>query len=459
MILWNFLLNASNGAVTKTDKPQEKKTLICGKKTFKDGEATLKIGGILTTEASLATQKKPENADDRQKPALATGIPEAKVNFDGNYKANNSDWNTGFVMRLDISNDTSKPGEKKIFSYVDKLYAKFENKNYGTFHFGQVKDVINECDAKLAQGNMPTVWIDGGLEHHFAEDLGTAVDNTGSRWYKANDLVGQTGYSMKVNYISPEYKGFKVGLSYAPTESSFAKQGRRNDIGTNYVTALLMWGKKSGDWNLKAAAAGIYSSDSQMNVTYKDKADKDREFKVKSDVTVGKEKLPAGTKITGTFQDDVEQKRKQDYSGTAAYMLSGLIGYKCVSFAVEWMDGRDSKLPMLDKKLGYLEGAKKDFTESKATAGKSLSMSLAWQVNSKHRLGLGYQTSWKKTAQKEDGDKPDTLKIGTVGYAYQMRESLTWYTEGNAVWSHEGLKEEKDRKTNYVIATGFRLEL
>jgi len=137
-------------------------------------------------------------------------------------------------------------------------------------------------------------------------------------------------------------------------------------------------------------------------------------------------------KLCGAYLFKQElSKDKKEFVENAAYMLSGLMAYKQASVGVEFFD---------------------DFQKKES----SLNVSLMYKINTDHKVGLGGQRVWGENNKR---------MVGTVGYAYQINESLSWSTEVNLTL-HEGDFKNKDtnaieHKENkgFLIVTGLRVEV
>lgn len=216
---------------------------------MKDGDIEIKMGGVMTAEGSIVGQSK---KFDHKPDGLSSNVSEAKIFFEGAYK-DESGTKIGYVMRF--NHEQAKVNETKIHNLVDRMYFKIENSNWGTVHVGQNKDVCFMI-GKLAQKNMPTVWLRAPVYEGHMETYGI---------YKGSAFLNDNSISFKLNYLSPEINGWQFAASYAPFDNVHGDQPRNAAQGTNFTTLLALYKGKVDDVKFAITGSCLLKGDEYIN--------------------------------------------------------------------------------------------------------------------------------------------------------------------------------------------------
>lgn len=421
------------------EDPKKKKSIIKTKKKFKDGDVEIALGGVIHPEMSIIAHQDFEGKNQERagvKPHVHIG--DSKIFFIGRY-IDNSGWKAGYTFRF-----APFVGDLEI----DRSYAEFEHNKFGTLEIGCQRGV-HYLLGRLAQTNMATAWMDGGLGVHLYEP-GFA--------FTGNDLVGHTKVATKLNWISPSMKGFKIALSYTPSTKSVGK-GLRNDVGfeksdsekgnskiwdkknkegttqqpfgRHNTTLLALYDHRFGDVNLTLAGAFIM-----------DKSYFNDKFDVVNDVRSG--------------------------------MVSGELSYKDVSLGVEFLNSGKSRLPKEGKGAEFEFEVDKDGKKVKDTyvnsifakgdAGKSINATLSWEINKRNDVSIGYQHTWRHFGEEGKGTK----NMFSLGYGFKILECVSWQTELDYVtYKVDGSQKDMDaikdlkpqENKGFLILTGLRIEI
>ena len=244
------------------------------KNKFKSQDVEIALGGVVQPELSFRRQA--QEIDPH------FNLVDTKIYFQAQYLQDH--WSIGYRMRLDPSVNEIKVGQN---------YIEFFHKSLGTFHLGCRKGVHDNL-AKLAQRNMPTIRIYGGLDEHIERPLDA---------YAGNDLEGHSSNAFKFNWLSPYYLGFRFAFTYAP-------QTKKDNASFNehHFTVAFSYKKQFGDFAFQAAGA-----------------------------------------LLGDFQADREKAFKEQKHRALSYMISASLGWKSLKGAFEFLNNGISRTSLFSK--------------------------------------------------------------------------------------------------------------
>lgn len=421
------------------EDPKKKKSIVKTKKKFKDGNVEIALGAVINPEMGIVNQDYKGKNKERDGCKPHFNVPYTNIWFQGKYMANGG-WEAGYLIRFD-------PAVSGI--EIDRNYIELTHKKFGEIQIGNQKSV-HDLMAKLAQGNMPTFWIDGWHGDYFYNSEGGI--------YQGGELIGDAGKATKLNWISPSWSGLKFAISYTPSTKSVGK-GLRNDNGFEKNDSE---SGNTGAWkNVKNEISDQpFGRHHVTLLALFDKSCKDWRF-----TTIGSVMLDQSY-----FKGDSDK-----VNNVRSWMVSALIGYKDVTLAGEFLNSGKSRLPKeglkdnedMFKKADEID--KKDYVIPvdplfrKGDAGKAINTTLSWSITEKHKVGIGYQYTWRHFGDDGKGSK----NLYSLGYSYKFFECATWYAEANYVrCKTEGKdaekidKEEDKRKNNgFLLLTGIRIEI
>jgi len=328
------------------------------------------------------------------------------------------DCTAGYTIRLDPF-----VGQDKL---VQRNYLTLSNKKWGTFDFGNLKGPHEIT--KFAQGNIPTGWVDSGMDEMYYNTTG---------YYDGVAPVGHTHTATKLMWTSPSWKvtpegELTVAFAYTPNTGHRGRSAR-NDVDTLSVTGNTAKGNEGvpGYFFNNKDQKGIWGSNHvEFAVAYKHQLNCDWKLWLGAAYLMDKSqiKLAKPAAADGALQT---------VNHTRSFMLSALFSFKeKYTLAVEYMNGLKSRLPGSDKlsKTGgdalvgvggivALEGSEK------GRAGQAINTVFRWDIDDINTLGLGCQYSWAKPTDKVKVSRT----VFTTSYTRKLMAGVHWYLEANVL--------------------------
>jgi hypothetical protein len=204
-------------------------------------------------------------------------------------------WKYGAQLGIRTTTVDTAPSGK---DYLDRTYIYVENKDYGRLEVGSNKGASNTMkiagnSVAVGSGGTDGAW--GGYlsldrftnaaaavnENDTAADNDTGalredsfIDSAKLPISEGVDSTGSHERYRKITYYSPEYNGFKLGITYSPDSKNTGAaamppySGDINEKYSNVVTAGITWEKQFNSDKLKLSVVGQRADKKQAsNVT------------------------------------------------------------------------------------------------------------------------------------------------------------------------------------------------
>ena len=319
------------------------------------GAPVMTFSGALGYEAILS---------DGDQPAAGTGL-----NFSANEQQSELVWDAhgsadnglNYGAQLQWRALTDNKGE------WDESWLEFTG-GFGRLYVGSEDGATGQI---TTSGNTLQVgtWGNGGnnaLRHVEFFDIDTRLG------YYATTF-GDSGDANKIGYITPDFSGFKAGISYAPNGTTGQEAGRDNNDPRD--------GHADNNFEVAAGWSGAFN-----------------------DVTLG---------INGAYQiaDDNSGTLGVSREDVKAYQIGGIVGFGGFQVAAAYLDNQDSTCVS---------------NVSNCEAGD------AYNVGASYGFGPGtVSVMWQTMENDLDGNgKNDEAKIWTAGAEYKIAEGLSTYLNG-----------------------------
>ena len=199
-------------------------------KKDKDKELSLTLSGKMLFDSFLGNQTEKRVYTFRNNAAVTTGsrfsaqalsapekgrpnmfaVDSSKVNFEG--KGKSGEWT--YILNVTFS------GDKYSFTSVREIYGSIEHPGVGILIFGDTRGV----EDRSAFGPSDFLAGTGGTDGNFFRFI-----NLTTGLWMAPSIVGDSGYSTKVEYYTPRLRGFQVGVSFSPNTQHMGEAMLRTD--------------------------------------------------------------------------------------------------------------------------------------------------------------------------------------------------------------------------------------
>ena len=367
----------------------------------------LKIAGFTNVIGVSTLQKHRLNGKGGAPVSLA--VPKSDLSFNVNGKTPTG-YGYGYVVNFE-SISAASPS-------LTRNYVVFTHNYLGSVQVGNVKGI----DDSMSQSAYTIMGGLGGIS-------GSVPDyfNFSEGVIKGTTMIGSPDIATKINWVSPAFEGFQVGVSYTPNTSHLGKLGRNNlsaQTTNGYGHEAIMYPD-----NLEAPFGlnnFVYSASYE-------KVWKDIKFNLNALLLTERARVvfPLGYDSVGAPLPADSRVFKTQHS--KAYQLSALMTYKDVEIAAGFMNNQKSRLMTNELVQGYKRN--KDARGSYNPEGAHLGDSgKAWNMGTRYTFGayqaaVGYFQSDRKT----DATNKATMKAVTTTLDFKAVEGLVFFGEVNFI--------------------------
>lgn len=267
---------------------------------------TLKINGFTVVAASTANQRNKTSGKGSGIPAIGIGVSDLYFTAEGK-----SEGGVTYKYRMNINavpfaQDTA----------VDRNYLEVGHDKFGTLQGGAVSGV----DDSMSKTGLSLIGGAAGMDGTFAGQY-----NNSSGVTDGVHPYGYTKRANKLNYITPSFSGFQVGVSFTPNTSNAGR------LGPDYSDQnRLGIGNQSGIYsNKNYAAFGL--ANTAIATTYSNSWDK-WSLQLAALYIMERSRLKGDT-------------RQFKVNNLSTYQLSATVGYDDIRFAGSYTDNGKSRLP------------------------------------------------------------------------------------------------------------------
>lgn len=338
--------------------------------------------------------------------------------------------NYGYTTRLKAISESMS---------ISRSYAEFSHDDLGIFQIGNVKgadDTMCEYGAYNLQGGT------GGALNGSATGIFNVSDGT----IFGTTIIGSPGVATKINYYTPEFYGFKAGISFTPDTSHRGKQNRDNtrvttkgDDGNEYIyypnDDRYGWG--INNFTMALSYDRDINQDVKLHVDFATIREQGRY--VFLDITNLGGGTAAGNRTPHTLKS------------TQSYMISARLSVKDWDLAASYLDNRNSRMitpeienymkngdinmvnadnsqtPTKTKSYHYfpVNTTPNQYWLSNGTAGK------AWNVGARYTFGayqaaLGYFETNRRT---DEMNNKASVKAISATLDFKAIEGVVFFTE------------------------------
>ncbi len=211
------------------------------------------VGGVIDFQAGFAS-------DDLDANQRGHGFRnDTEVSFSVHGKADNGlGYGAVIDLEADVSNDVDGEGLNASNTYV------FLDGSFGRFELGSTAGAAETLAVEADNIARGTGGIDGDWTY-FANATGNNFINVPALFAEHGDTLAygaeDTYNSAKINYYSPRFSGFQLGVSYTPDLDDRGQTAARNDTAGSFgdiIEAGLNYEGEFSGIGFAAAATGIW---------------------------------------------------------------------------------------------------------------------------------------------------------------------------------------------------------
>ncbi len=353
------------------------------------------IGGDIEAQYGHVSEKK-DFVGQKKKDGMTTS-GSLKFNID---KKNYNGFNYGGLIKLNANPSKTKTGKKEI---ADELKVYLQG-NFGKLELGTTKPVGNSMQVNSFTDARATGGIDGDWGLWLKNSSGFLQGSTAldiEPYYTGADFAVNSKNN-KINYFSPVFKGFSVGLSFTPDTKTKGTVDSAKQV-------------------LKDSCEDGYKNVIQPAVRYEIKANDD--LKITSAVVAG-----FGKSKAHSYKDGSDTKTI-DREGLKTWQIGLGANYKAFSLSAAYGDlGQSGTLAKKDRAAA----------NSNKYGGKYWSVGSAYGID-QYGISVNYMQSKRagyiagKTQADVDAAKNNSeynkFNAVSVGADYQIMPGLMPYVE------------------------------